>query len=125
MPFVENMMYGKTSILSIGLIWRGLISDFINYYFLKTIHDLGGDASLTVEVSRLEAAFEKAYCVMLELEFELMNASKDQRDASMDKLRARMPKYFDGNRRRKADQFVTKDHEDLLQQYFQSINIPL
>ena len=48
-PFVEELMLNRVTILSVGLIWRGLVSDLINYFFLKGVHNIAGDAGLALK----------------------------------------------------------------------------
>jgi hypothetical protein len=54
--------------------------------------------ALTIEAHRLEADFVKAYNAMLEMEHKLMNADEAIKKAGMEKLRERMPDYFDGDK---------------------------
>lgn len=111
----------KESTLSVGLIMRGVVSDLINYLFLKGIYELGGADALKIEMHRLEAEFVKAYKSMLEMEHTLMNADDAIRKAGMDKLRERMPDYFEGEELKTGDSFVTEDHKKMLAKYWDTI----
>lgn len=120
-PFVENLSIAKGSMLSLGLIMRGIVSDLINYRFLQGVYQIGGEGALSIELHRLEAVFTKAYREMLEMEHDLMKSSEAIREAGFKKLEERLPDYFENGKLKSVSSFSTDGHSKLLKNYFQTI----
>lgn len=116
----ENKMH----FLSLGLILRGMISDIINYRYLKTIQtDVGGEFFDT-ELQVLDLDFAKAYQKFLLVENEGAGITAEDIVKDNQIFRERFSDLIEGENLKTISQIRTNEFKESVKLYCELVGIP-
>lgn len=99
-PMVEK---NPMKFLSYGLVLRGMVSDLINYHYLRQVYEIAGKDILENEVKVLDLDFVEAYKSFLESEKKMAGADAATAKAMEDKFKETFKDFYN------ADQLIKKN----------------
>jgi len=100
LPMVEDK---PMKFLPYGLVLRGMVSDLINYRYLRQVLDVAGKDVFENEVKILDHDFVSAYKAIVESEKKLSGADEDMKKLMDNKLKETFPDFY------KGDVFINKN----------------
>lgn len=83
--------------LPYGLVLRGIVSDLINYRYLRQVLDVAGKDVFENEVKILDLDFVSAYKAVVESEKKLGGADDEMKKTMDAKLKETFTGFYDGN----------------------------
>jgi hypothetical protein len=114
--------------LSLGLILRGMVSDIINYRYLKQIYAIAGKSGFEIEANVLELDFILAYRKIFESEKLLAGGDKEKEKLMEETFRKNFAEFYDGNTLKSQKSYRTEAfwktvHEYLAKRNLENTNI--
>ena len=109
--------------LSLGLLLRGMLSDIINYRYLRQVYSVIGPSDFETEVQVLELDFVRAYKRMVDNEKQMAKGDKEMEKLIEGTFQKNFSEFYKGGELKGEADFRSREFWNKIHEYLKNIDV--